>query len=399
MIKMPARQIIAAIDAAAQRWSDSAYAPRARARSAVTARTGYSPAGIDYAFDQLFGQVRSATFEAVIRDEIGSVEALDGFVVRHGRPKARALPVGRVCIVSSRTTIGVAILPALFALCAKCRVLVKDREDHLVGAFFETLAAELPELAGFATAQVWSSHDGSDGLGAFDSVVAFGDDATLATIASIVRAGGRFIGYGFKASAGYVTREALSSEVRARSIAQGAALDLALYESEGCLSLHALFAENGGVISVERFAELLADAMRQISVEIPSRTDAETKARRAVARDLASFRSRGAIHSDSAGFLALLDPPFEEPPLFLPRTVGVHAVDDPVRAAEYFERHGITLEALAIAETRADLLDLAIRCKAARVAPFGKLQAPPAGAFHGGRPRIAEFVRWIGDET
>ena len=79
--------------------------------------------------------------------------------------------------------------------------------------------------------------------------------------------------------------------------------------------------------------------------------------------------------------------------------IGIRAVDDSLRAGEYFARHGIAIEGLAVAGRRNDLFELAAACKAARVAPFGTLQAPPLGAFHGGRPRIAEFVRWLGDET
>jgi hypothetical protein len=36
---------------------------------------------------------------------------------------------------------------------------------------------------------------------------------------------------------------------------------------------------------------------------------------------------------------------------------------------------------------------------ASRIARFGSLQIPQLGGFHGGRPRIADFVRWIVDET
>ena len=104
----------------------------------------------------------ATAIEAVIADELGCLDVLDGFVERAGRPPARALPLGRVCIVSSRTTIGVAILPAIFALCAKCDVLVKDREDHLVAAFFETLGDELAELRDAATAQTWKGDDDAD---------------------------------------------------------------------------------------------------------------------------------------------------------------------------------------------------------------------------------------------
>ncbi|HEY6450040.1 MAG TPA: acyl-CoA reductase [Candidatus Cybelea sp.] len=402
MVRKPVRSIIGAIDAAAARWTDPDFAPRARARDAVGARTGYSAPMVEYAFDRLFGALRRDSIEAVIADELGCIDVLDDFAERAGRPPAHALPLGRVCVISSRTTIGVALLPAIFALCSKCNVLVKDREDHLIAAFFETLGGELEALRDAATAQRWSGDEDTIDLNGFDVVVAFGNDAILADLASKLRLPARFIPFGSKASAGYVAREALSDASAAQAIACGVARDIVLYESEGCLSLHALFVETGGAIAVERFAAMVADALGTAAVEFPPvALNAQTAARFAVARDLATFRAgaRGVYSDRLPGCVAILDPPFEEPPLFLPRTIGIRSVDNASQAAEYLERHGIALEALAVAGRRWDLLELAARTKAARIAPFGTLQAPPIGVFHGGRPRIAEFVRWLGDET
>jgi hypothetical protein len=79
--------------------------------------------------------------------------------------------------------------------------------------------------------------------------------------------------------------------------------------------------------------------------------------------------------------------------------LSVYSVADPREAVTYFERHGIPLEALAVAESNTNLGNLAANLGASRMTLFGSLQEPPLGEFHGGRPRIAEFVRWISDET
>jgi hypothetical protein len=118
---LPARTIAHALADAAERWSD-------------------------YALDTLFGGITAAALTAVAGAELGSLEALDGFVERDGRPAAWARGVDAVTIVSSDTTIGVAIPALVFALLAKCTVTVKDRSDALVAAFAETLTEELPEL-------------------------------------------------------------------------------------------------------------------------------------------------------------------------------------------------------------------------------------------------------------
>lgn len=403
LAERPVRSLVGAIAAAAARWNDADFPARARALDAVAARTGYSLPVVEFAFEQIFASLRRETIEAIISDELGSLEVLDDFTRRSGRPPTRAIPLGRVSIVSSRTTIGVAIVPAVFALCAKCEVLVKDREDHLVAAFFATLADELPEFRDAARAQTWDGQRDAFDLGRFNAVVAFGSNATLAQIATCLPVTTRFIPYANKASAGYVTREALESQTEARRIAAAAARDLILYDSEGCLSLHALFVERGGLISAEEFSDILGASIADAAREFPlGPRSPEAAAQLADARDLATFRAarqHGVYSDERSTYLAVLDPPVDSPPAFLPRALAIHSVDAPADAAAYLNRHGIALEALALAGRRSDTLDLAVRLGAARITHFGSLQAPPVGAYHGGRPRIVEFVRWTTDET
>ena len=240
VMRIPVRQIIAAIGAAAARWNDRRFEVRQRTREAVAARTGYSLATVEYAFDRIFEILTANRIAAVIVDELGSLEVLDDFTQRAGRPRAYALPLGRLCIIASRTTIGVALVPAAFAIAAKCYVVVKDREDELTGAFFDTLCEELPELRDAVRARPWRSDADAGDLADFDCVVAFGENATLQRIAERLTPRTRFIPFGTKASAGYITREALSDDAAAAELARRAALDIVLYEGEGCLSLHSL---------------------------------------------------------------------------------------------------------------------------------------------------------------
>jgi hypothetical protein len=401
---VPARRIVRAVADASARWADADFPPRVRLLDSIAARTGYSIPVIEYALDQLFESITVDELEATIADELGSVDALDRFVARDGRSDALARAAGSVCVISSRTTIGVAVLPAVFALCAKCDVLVKDREDGLVRAFFSTLAEELDEFRASARAQSWTGEDeDAVDLAQFDVVVAFGNDATLARIAK-ASTPSTFIGYGSKATIGYVSRDALRDDDRAREIADGAARDLVLYETEGCLSLHALFIENGGEVAPQRFCELLAQAVERAAVEFPpGARDARATARIASARNLAAFRSaigRGAVFSDEgASYLAVLDPPQSEPPAFLPRALCVHTVDGPSDAITYVHRHELPIEAVAVASPAQAVIDMALAVGASRIAPFGELQRPPASGNHGGRARIGDFVRWVSLEA
>jgi len=403
VLDLPAAQIIRAIADAADRWSDADFPPRVRVTGAIVQRTGYSMPVVEYALDRIFFDLTAGALHDAIVAEIGSLEALDGFVSRHGKPDSLARGLERVCIISSRTTIGVALLPALFALCAKCDVTVKDREDLLIAAFFETLTEEHEAFAASARASAWHGSQDAVDLKPFDAVVAFGKDATLARIRASCASDARFFGFGSRASAGYVTREALANSSRVAAIAAGAARDLVLYDSEGCLSLHVLFVESGDVPQMEHFLRSLASATQEATLEFPAGVrDPADAARVANLRAVAAFRAaggQGAVYSDDAcSFVLVYDAPKDEPPAFAPRSLGIIPVQEPAEAIHYLLRHTIRLEAFALSDERPDVVGAAVAAGAVRLAPFGELQRLPVSGDHGGRPRIADFIRWIDRE-
>ncbi|HEV2261532.1 MAG TPA: acyl-CoA reductase [Candidatus Rubrimentiphilum sp.] len=378
LTQMPARSIVRSIAHAAERWTDADYPPRVRVLDRIAERTGYCIPAVEFALDRLFESITEDAIVATIEDELGSLETLDRFVPRKGRPDAHAAPLGDVCIISSRTTIGVAVPPAIFALCAKCNVLVKDREDSLVTSFFETLYQEDDVFYSAAKAQVWeSSHENSRELQGFDAVVVFGTAETLASVRNALRPEARFIGFGPRISAGYVAREALGDPGGARELARLAARDIVLYETEGCLSLHLLFVESGGAVGVDEFSTILDAQIERAGVEFPrARAAASNAARAAQTLLMERFRGNSLVS-------------------VTPRHADVIAVDQPDEAADYLRRHAIQLEGLAVAAQRDDLLQLATGAGAVRITNFGELQSPPLQGHHGGRARIADFIRWI----
>ncbi len=375
----PPRRIVTGVADAALHWRDPGFRPRDRAIERIAARTGYSTPVVEYALDRLFEPVTADALESTIAREFG------------GR---RTEPIGRVAIISSRTTIGVAIIPAIFALCARCDVVVKDREDALVSAFFETLSEQLDAFAAAAHARAWNGAAAEHDLGTYDAVAAFGGDDALQAIRAQLAVCARFIPYGPKASIGYVVREALGDET-VRDVADGAARDLVLYDGEGCLNLHALFVERGGAIPPDAFAPMLAAAVERAERQFPlgPRTPARA-AGVARARDLALFRD-GAVYSNAEATFVIEMGSVDRAPGFLPRVLAVHAVDGPAEMIAYVEHHRVALEACAIDGARDDVAAAAVRAGANRIARFGELQAPPLDYTHGGHPRVADFVRFV----
>jgi len=398
----PAERRLRAVTDAAERWTDADFPPRVRATRALIARTGYTEPVVDYALDRLFGALGREALRATIEGELGSLAALDGFVARAGRPDVAYRGLAHVAIVSSDTTIGVAVFPLAFALCAGSHVTVKDRDDGLIAAFGETLGQELPELGERFASGIW---DGSDEitsramLGAADAVVAFGRAETLSAVRALVAPEARFLPFGHRTSAGFVAREALADETRVRACADGAARDALLYDGEGCLSLHALFVERDGALEAATFARRVATACDVAAIEFPAGYD-ELDAAVVAYRRAALFRAaqgRGeALAGITAPHLVVFDPPTDEPPPLLRRTLAIYPVDGPADALAFLRRHALPLEALALgAPPRADVEEFALACGASRIAPFGSLQDPPLGGEHGGAGRILPFVRAI----
>jgi hypothetical protein len=394
---LPARRIIAHVADAARRWCDADFPPRVRVSAEIERRLGYSAPVVDYALDRLFFGIDAGSLEAAIGAELGSPDALDGVVERPGLPAAWARGVERVAIVSSDTTIGVALVPAVFALCAKCDVTVKDRSDALVAAFFASLAEEHPAFASAARAHAWTGGDDANEAALFggaDVVVAFGGDDALRAIRARCGAETRFVPFGHRASLGRLTRDDVAAFDDA--LADRIVRDALLYDGEGCLSLHALFVD-AVAPELERVATVLGAACERVALEFPVGVrDAHVGARTAAYRNLAAFRAAagGGAVVRGADAVLVIDPPADDGPPFLPRVLPVHGGDDDA-LERYVERLRLPVQALGVAATAPAAIALAARIGAVRVAPFGTMQAPPAAGHHGGRPRIGDFVRWI----
>jgi hypothetical protein len=305
-----------AIAAAAQQWAQRSFTPRIAVEFRIAQRLGYTVPVVTHAVDCLFTPITPEALQAVITSELGSMKALDGFIARDGRPAVHARGVNRVTIIASDTTIGVAIPPLIFALCAGAHVTVKDRDDRLVAAFAETLIDQAPRFASHLHVQTWNDHE-DPMLGAAienaDVVVAFGNDATMGAIRARCHPQARFLSFGHRTSLAYFPREALTNPTKAYRHARESAVDALLYDGEGCLSTHALFAENGAAVTPRAFAALFARACEDTAVEFPY-ARGHVEPRVAAYRDRMLFRDAqglGETHrgGTSPGYLDFFDTP------------------------------------------------------------------------------------------
>ena len=397
---LPAAAIVRAIADAAERWTDADFPPRVRATAAIVERLGYTTPVVEYALDHLFGGITAAAMTAAIEGELGSINILDAIWGRTQRPPSWARGVSKVTVVSSDTTIGVAIAPLIFALCAKCAVTVKDRADALVAAFVETLCEERPELRAATDVRAWTGGDDDIEaltLGDAEVVVAFGGSDALRAIRARCASDAAFVPFGHRTSAGYLAAAALSGDTA--TLAANVARDALLYDGDGCLSLHLLFVERAPDAAHERFADTLAQACAANAVEFPPGPRKAARAARVNAYAAgAAFRAangRGRVlRAPDGNWTIVVDPPDDEIPPFGGGVIPVVFVNGIGDAGAYVARHRLPLQAIGVASL--DGMDgVAQALGAVRTAPFGTLQDPPLAGHHGGRARIADFIRWI----
>ncbi len=375
------------------RWCDADFPPRVRVTNDIVERTGYSVPAVEFALDALFGELRTTALLETIARELGEPIALDASA-------SRMLPLGRIAILSSRTTIGVAIPAMCFALCAKNDVIVKDREDHLVAAFAETLREELEAFDRALHVESWDARHEGTHLQDARLIVVYGNDDTIAQVTSEHAGSARTIGFGSRTSIGFLDAAAQGDPAARAAAFAGAARDASLYEGEGCMSLHALFFERSSACDPNELATEFAAAMERATIEFPVGVrSASQRAAMLQERNLAAFRAaagNGAAFCDEQlGFLVLLAPPIQEAPKFLPRTVVMLPVGSPEEIVTYVERHALPVECLGVTGTPRSYAEIASRIGVARIASLGEMQRPPLGAHHGGRPRIAEYVRFL----
>jgi hypothetical protein len=144
----------------------------------------------------------------------------------------------------------------------------------------------------------------------------------------------------------------------------------------------------------------LADACAATAIEFPPGTREPGRATTAARfADAAAFRAStgsGRVLRDPGGAWSIvIDARHDEPPPFGAGAIPLVLVAGADDAAAYLARHAIRLQALAVAGEGTDWGTLAARIGAVRVTAFGRLQDPPLAGHHGGRARIADFVRWI----
>ena len=395
--------IVTSIDNVILRFLDSSSVVWQEAAARLPEETGLSPAMIHHILPLIFQEYRAEKLTTLLEDELGDRRSLNTFVSLHGK-KRRAYGPGLTTHILAGNIPGAGLDGVIFSLLVKSSVLAKASSSSafLPTLFARTLTEVDPELGTCLAIVTWPG--GSSRLEEVtftraELVVASGGNESLNAIQQRVQS--RFIGYGHKVSFSIIDKDSLSN---AQQLARSAAYDVALFDQQGCLSPQLLYVEAGGRVSPRAFAALLAEGLAYWQTRLP-RGRVPTEASMAIRRirDEAEWQAlagkettlHASANSTEWTVIYDADPAFLPSPLY--RTIRVKPLASFDQLKTLLAPWRAYLEAVGVAFTSIPcpfIAELLSQAGVSRICPIGAMQTPPLSWRHGGRPRIADLVRW-----
>lgn len=402
--------VIHFLDKLATDWLSPDFSFRHHVLETAPVTTGFSKEVIAAGLDQFFKQLTADNLEALLRQDLGHPHRLDGFHAdEHSGPRQMSMAHGPVLLAHiapgnlpnpalMEMVLALLLRSAQFVKCASGGALIPRlfahsiyEADHKLGACIEIAewkgGDELLESALFAEA---------------DCVVATGSDDMLDALGRKVPRRARFVGYGSRVSFGYVTRDALAHD--APAIVKSAAADVVAWNQRGCLSPHVIYVEDGGAVTAEKFAELLAGELESKEKATPrgalkAADSAGIATRRSFyeVRAAHSLQTRMWASPQSTAWTVI----WENDPRFqlscMNRFIYIKAVADLTHALQGAELVHEQVSTIGLAATPAQAREMAeklSRWGARRICLLGRMQEPPLTWRHDGRPSLGDLVTW-----
>jgi hypothetical protein len=398
-------------DLAAQ-WLSPEYPFRKLALAADRQTIGVSPATLAAGLNAFFSQLTVDNLQAVILQEFGHGNRLDGLCASGAEQKQQRAAVVRgpefLVHIAAGNIPCPTLLNMVFGLLVRSAQFVKCASGtaFLPRLFAHSIYEAEPKLGACLEVAEWPG--GSEHLEAAlfseaDCVTATGTDETLAAVHHKLPVQVRFLGYGHRVSFGYVTNRALSGFNVPRLVSR-AADDLVAWNQLGCLSPHLFYVERGGRVSVEEFAELLA-AELQLREESEPRGAISDQAAGVIASRRAFYDVRAAHSAETRQWCSPQSTAwtvvYEADPRFqlscLNRFVYVKSVTDLTQALQAADPVRGRVSTVGLAATEDQATEIATELAqwgATRICPLGQMQNPPLTWRHDGRPALSDLVTW-----
>jgi len=361
------RERLDAIRPVLDRWQDPGSDERRACVELLPAITGFSPRMIEVGMTLQAGRWAPGAL----------TDALD---LDHPRPRWGS---GPTAVVAAGNVPGIGALDLVWSVLAGAPVAVKMSHAEPVTALLLAHGLSGGRPAPPATALLWRGGDPARDpalLGWADRILAYGRDETLDALGRI--GGERLRGFGHRVSVAIVPRGGMAIPEVARRLA----VDVALWDQEGCLSPHVALVE--GSDRAASLAEALASELDRLAGALPrGRMDVPRKA--AIRRALSQAESRGmgapgaaptTFRARDAHVILSGDGALRPSPLG--RTASVVAVPD---LATAFDRLGAwrgRLQSVGVAAPPSALAPFrapAEALDATRVCVVGRMQEPGPG--------------------
>jgi len=363
-------------------WRDRNYPRRRDAIGQIARQAGYSVELVDESLDALLKPFSRAALSSLAEK-----------ISRTGRTE----PPELLGFIMAGNVAGAGLHEIAIGLVAGAELLVKTASSEPV--FFDQFARTLAELDREVASRVavfnWgrARKDLSAAMAAScDRVIAYGDDATIATL----RNKAAMVGFGSRVSGAVVAPTAMVPE-RIDAVVEALARDVVRFEQLGCLSLHDVFVVSQRMDAVRDFALRIAKALARLGesmppARIPLRDAAEilgvrerARWRRIAGEPIELFEGPRlewtvVFEPESTG-----DNRFSVSPGF--RTVHVTGVRDENQLRECFAAASGRIEAMAVAGGDAETRRISAMLRAlgvTYVAAPGEMQSPPLLWRHGG---------------
>jgi hypothetical protein len=412
----PTESLVQTVAEVARQWLAPHSPWRAHALDHGPDTTGFSRQMLEQGLTTYFRLLTARNLNALILQEFGHPHRLDRLISNDAETMSGTAANARgpellvhIMAGSLPTPVFTAMIHGFLVGSAQV-VKCASGASHLPRLFAHSIREVEPKLASCLELVEWKggTHPAEPSLFAeADCVVASGSDETLEALRRVVPGRARFLGYGHRVSAAYITREMLGPDEEQRAV-EAAAADVAAWDQLGCLSPHVIYVETGGLQPPEGFARLLAQELARLEQSLPrGRVDADTAALIFQRREAYQVRAAAEI-----GTLCWFSPEstawtvvFEQDARFqlscLHRFVYVKPVDtleECLRQAEPIRGKWSTVGLAANATRRPELAQQFADWGITRICPLGRMQRPPLSWRHDGRPVLGDLVTWTSHE-
>jgi hypothetical protein len=405
--------LIKTLSRVADGWLETDNSIRKFALELGPAQTGFSRETLARGLDNFFNHLTREDFHALLVQEFGDAKRLDAMCAtpveqKQNRSAIVSAPEFQVHIAAGNIP-NPMLTSIVFGLLTRSAQFVKcaSGSTFLPRLFAHLIYEADPKLGACLEVAEWRG--GNAGLenvlfAEADCVTATGDDETLAAIRSRLPVKTRFLGYGHRVSFGFVAGEVLYGS-RAKKIVAAAADDVVAWNQLGCLSPHVIYAQVGGEISPEHFAQLLAEELeKRESIEprgeLPSEHAAAIASRRGIYEVRAAHAPETTQHwcsKDSTAWTVVFEADARFQMSCLNRFIYVKGVADLKTALENADsvRGKVSTVGIAAPEEKINKIATQLaRWGATRICPLGQMQNPPLTWRHDGRPALGDLITW-----